>query len=73
LAIRLKVLGAEHPDVASSYNSIGLAHKAQGDYAKAVEFHEKSLAIRLKVLGAEHADTKSTQTRLNNSKKALGR
>jgi len=56
LANRLKVLGAEHVDVATSYYSIGLAHYSKGEYAKAIEFHEKCLAIWLKVMGAEHAD-----------------
>jgi hypothetical protein len=57
----LKVLGAEHPDVATSYGNMTNAYRAQGDKVKALELNEKSLAIKLKVLITEHPDTKATQ------------
>jgi tetratricopeptide (TPR) repeat protein len=54
LAIREKVFGTEHPDVATSYNNIGNIYYSQGDYEKAQEYLKKALAIFEKVLGTEH-------------------
>ena len=54
LAIRLKVLGENHPDTATSYNNIGIVYDSQGNYAKALEYHNKALEIRLNVLGENH-------------------
>ena len=41
----------EHPDVALSYNNIGSVYDSQGDYAHAMEYHQKALGIRIKVFG----------------------
>ncbi len=49
-----RILGEEHPDVATSYGNIASVHDSLGDYPLALQFYEKSLAIRLKVLGEEH-------------------
>ena len=57
LTFREKVLGAEHPDTAASYNRIGLVYAEQGDYEKALEYYFKALVILEKVLGEEHPDT----------------
>eukprot|EP00002_Diphylleia_rotans_P039610 TRINITY_DN921_c0_g1_i2.p1 TRINITY_DN921_c0_g1~~TRINITY_DN921_c0_g1_i2.p1 ORF type:complete len:177 (-),score=25.72 TRINITY_DN921_c0_g1_i2:240-770(-) len=51
---RIKTLGAEHPDVAMSYNNIGAVYDSQGKNEQALEYYDKSLAIRIKTLGAEH-------------------
>ena len=56
LAIRLKVLEPDHPDVALSYNNIGSVYFNQGNYAKALEYSKKALDIKLKVLGPDHPD-----------------
>eukprot|EP00961_Rhodomonas_salina_P268737 3631667-Rhodomonas_salina.1 len=56
LAIRIKALGDDHPDVGMSLNNIGLAHYGLGDYAKALEYHERALAITIKALGDDHPD-----------------
>ncbi|MDR1508142.1 MAG: tetratricopeptide repeat protein [Synergistaceae bacterium] len=57
LAIRLKILGEEHPDTAGSLENLGFDYYRLGDYAKAKEHYERVLAIRLKILGGEHPDT----------------
>ncbi len=54
LAIRLKTLGEEHPDVTVSYINIGSIWNYKGNYDKALEYHEKCLVIRSKILGGEH-------------------
>eukprot|EP00752_Nemacystus_decipiens_P018035 g16168.t1 len=53
LAIREKVLGPDHPDVASSLNSLAVLLKTQPLY-------ERSLAIREKMLGPDHPDVASS-------------
>ena len=63
LAIREKVLGAEHPDTATSLSNLAILLQAQGDLAAARPLYERALAIREKVLGPEHPDT---ATSLNN-------
>ena len=47
----------ESGETATSYNNIGLVYDNQGNYAKALEYYEKSLAIDLKVFGENHAAT----------------
>ena len=56
MKIRLQVLGENHPDVAISYNRIGVAYDKLGEYEKALEFFQKALKIRLQVLGENHPD-----------------
>ncbi|WP_199322689.1 MULTISPECIES: CHAT domain-containing tetratricopeptide repeat protein [Calothrix] len=54
LAIREKVLGTEHLDVAQSLNNLAILYSSQGNYVKAEGLYLRSLAIREKVLGTEH-------------------
>ena len=63
LAIRKKVYGDEHPDVASSLNNLGTAYQDQGNLPKAIEFYTESVAVFKKVYGDEHPDVASS---LNN-------
>jgi CHAT domain-containing protein len=58
-----KVLGREHPDVATSLNNLALLYSSQGNYGKAEPLYLRSLAIYEKVLGREHPDV---ATSLNN-------
>jgi CHAT domain-containing protein/Tfp pilus assembly protein PilF len=60
LAIKEKVLGPEHPDVASSLYSLASLYVERGDYTKAEQFFQRALAIREKVLGPEHPDVAFT-------------
>ena len=50
LTIKLKSLGENHPDVASSYNNIANVYSDQGELDKALEYHNKSLTIKLNIL-----------------------
>ena len=65
LAIYLKQLGPEHPDVAMSYNNMAYVYKAKKDLAKAKEYWAKAYAIRLKKLGPNHPYTKDTKAELD--------
>ena len=51
LAVSLKTLGPDHPDVATVYNNLGIACSYKGEYGRTVEYFQKALAIRLKTLG----------------------
>jgi CHAT domain-containing protein/tetratricopeptide (TPR) repeat protein len=54
LALRVKVLGPRHPDVAESLNNLAGLYKAQGAYAKAEPLYIHALDIKEKALGAMH-------------------
>ena len=56
LDIYLKSLPPNHPNLATSYNNIGLVHDKMGEYSKALEFHQKCLDIYLKSLPPNHPD-----------------
>ncbi len=57
LAIHEKTFGKEHPNTASTYNSIANVCECQGKYALALEWSNKALNIREKILGKDHPDT----------------
>ena len=54
LEIRKSVYGEHHPDVATSYNNIGLVYDSQGEYSRALEMYERSLEIIKSVYGDNH-------------------
>ncbi len=45
------MFGENHPDVATSYNNLGLVYYSQGNYPQALEYHQKSLEINRKLYG----------------------
>ena len=57
------MLGHDHVDVAALYNDIGSVYKAQGQYAEALEYHQKILPIKIRVPGHDHV---SVATSYNN-------
>lgn len=60
LAIRVNILGPEHPVTAQSLNDLAFLLKLSGDFNRAEPFYRRALAIREKVLGPEHPDTAQT-------------
>ena len=72
LAIRLKALGEEHPDTATSYNNLAETLRAQGKYAEAEAMHRRALAIYLKALGEGHPDTAASYSNLAESSRTAG-
>jgi tetratricopeptide (TPR) repeat protein len=57
LAIREKLFGPEHPETATSLNSLAGVVQSQGDLAVARALYERALGIRENVLGPEDSDT----------------
>jgi CHAT domain-containing protein/Tfp pilus assembly protein PilF len=72
LAIWEKVLGPEHPDVASSLNNLAELYRAQGNYSQAEPLYQRSLVIKEKVLGPEHPNVASSLNNLANLYQAQG-
>lgn len=61
--IREQVLGAEHPDVATSLNYLGGLYWEQGRFAEAEPLYHRALHIREQALASDHPDV---ATSLNN-------
>jgi tetratricopeptide (TPR) repeat protein len=64
LAIREQVLGAEHPNTATSLNNLGVLLQVQGDYAGARPYFERALRIFCAALGEQHPSTQTVQNNL---------
>jgi len=64
LAIREKVLGVNHPDIAQSYNNIGTLYYLMEDLNKAQEYVSKAIEIWQKALPANHPDLLDSQKSL---------
>jgi tetratricopeptide (TPR) repeat protein len=73
LAICEKALGTDHPDTATSLNSLANLLMKQGDVAGAQPLFERALAIRENVLGPNHARTKDSARVTADALDALGR
>ena len=56
LALRKKLFGNEHPDVARSLNNLAEVISAQGRPAEAESLFREALAMKQKLLGNEHPD-----------------
>jgi CHAT domain-containing protein/lipopolysaccharide biosynthesis regulator YciM len=63
IALREKISGPDHPDVATSLSNLTSFYRIQGDYIKAEEVGRRALAIQEKVFGHEHLGVATT---LNN-------
>jgi tetratricopeptide (TPR) repeat protein len=63
LAIRKKVLGLQHPDVATSLNNLAMLYYSQGRYEQAEPLYVKALEMNKRLLGEEHP---TVATSLNN-------
>jgi CHAT domain-containing protein len=63
LAIRKKVLGNEHPDVATSLNNLALLYDRQGRYSEAEPLYRQALEMNQRLLGNEHPNVANS---LNN-------
>jgi len=73
LALRMKVLGNEHPDVASSLNDVANALREQGRFPEAEPLFRAALGKRKKLLGSEHPDVASSLNNLGNVVRQQGR
>ena len=58
-----KLLGEEHPDVATSLNNLAALYRSQGRYEEAEPLYLSAITIFLQRLGENHPNT---QTVINN-------
>jgi Tfp pilus assembly protein PilF len=58
------VFGSEHPDVAASFNNIGLVYAGKGEFENALVQHQKALEIRTRVFGSDHPDVATSYQNL---------
>ncbi|GHO90221.1 tetratricopeptide repeat protein [Reticulibacter mediterranei] len=63
LHLREELLGAQHPETASSFHHLGCIYYEHGKYEQAEVYYRRALAIREELLGEQHSDTART---LNN-------
>jgi uncharacterized protein HemY len=57
--LRQKLLGDEHPDVATSFNNLGSLRFSQGRYQEAATYLERALALIERLLGPDHPNTQT--------------
>ena len=60
--IMAKALPSNHPDLAASYNNIGLVYSKIGDYLQALSSYGEALAIQQQSLPPNHPDLASTHS-----------
>ncbi|CAF4201813.1 unnamed protein product [Rotaria sordida] len=60
LEFKQKTLPPNHPNLATSYNNIGLVYYNMGEYSKALSSHERSLEIQKTALPPNHPDLASS-------------
>ena len=73
LAIREKVFGPNHPEVAQTLNNLGVLYANEGRYAEAEPLYKRALEIRIASYGADHLTTAETRQNLATLYYAQGR
>jgi len=63
----LKTYRELHPDVSRSFNALGAALRAQGNFKQAIEYHQKALEIRMKIYGELHEEVAESYYEIANS------
>jgi CHAT domain-containing protein/Tfp pilus assembly protein PilF len=57
LALKEKLLGREHPEVALSLNSLATYYRNTDQHSRAAPLYQRAIAIRDQALGRDHPDT----------------
>ena len=73
LEVTINVLGPNHIDVATSYNSLGLVYKAMGELEQAEDYHERAKEIYINVLGPNDIDIATSYNNLGLVYKGMGK
>ncbi|OJH33646.1 tetratricopeptide repeat-containing serine/threonine-protein kinase [Cystobacter ferrugineus] len=73
LALRQKVLGPEHPLVATSYNNLGIVLAELGQFEQARASYDHALQLRRKTLGKGHPLVAQSYSNLGTVLSELGR
>jgi tetratricopeptide (TPR) repeat protein len=62
--MRKRLLGDEHPSVATSLNNLAFLYRSQGRYNEAEALYIEALAMRKRLLGENHPNTITTRQNL---------
>ncbi|MDZ8083014.1 MAG: tetratricopeptide repeat protein, partial [Nostoc sp. DcaGUA01] len=73
LSLRQRLLGEEHPHIATSYNNLAGLYESQGRYSEAEPLYEKALSLRQRLLGKEHPHVAQSYNNLAGLYKSQGR
>jgi CHAT domain-containing protein len=73
LAIREKVLGRDHVDVARSLNNLADLYQRQDRFAEAEPIYQRALSVRERTVGPDHPDTVASLNNLASLYQAQGR
>jgi tetratricopeptide (TPR) repeat protein len=65
IEILKNTLPSNHPDLATSYNNIGMVYKNMGEYSKALSFLEKALSIFKETLPSNHRNIQIVQKNID--------
>jgi tetratricopeptide (TPR) repeat protein len=73
LELRQRLLGENHPDLATSLNNLALLYKSQGRYTEAEPLYLQALELRQRLLGENHPNTVSCRKSLQILREHMGR
>ncbi len=73
VAIRERVLGGDHPQVAAALNNLAEMYKNRGDFSTASQFHERALKIKQRVLGENDLSTATSYLNLAEVYREMGK
>ena len=72
LAVRTRILGADHPDTLTAKANLAVTLRALGDLGGAKSREEEVLEVLTRILGADHPDTLTAKANLAGTLRALG-
>lgn len=72
LALRQRLYGPAHTEVAMSLNNLGATYSALGRYAEAIEHHEQSRTLHERLLGSEHPSVGNCWLNLGQARGQVG-
>lgn len=67
-----RVLGKEHPSIATTYNNMAGVYANQGDFPNALKCLQKALEIQERVLGKDHPNIALIYNNMEEVYKAQG-
>jgi CHAT domain-containing protein/Tfp pilus assembly protein PilF len=73
LAIRLRILPPDHPQIAETYNNVAYTLDVLGKFTQALPIHERALGIYLKVFGEYHPLTAASYNNIAYNLNAQGK
>jgi tetratricopeptide (TPR) repeat protein len=71
LEMRRRLLGEEHPDVATSLNNLAGLYESQGRYSEAEPLYQQALEIYERQLGVNHPYTVTCRKNFENLRLAM--